>query len=53
MIDGETVRKMLCVVQKNKVNLRYCASGWFYYKKMFPLYGSIKIQLVAVNYIEY
>jgi hypothetical protein len=23
------------VLFQNKINLRYCASGWFYYRKLF------------------
>jgi len=33
MMDGETV-KTCRVLFQNKINLRYCASGWFYYRNV-------------------
>ena len=30
MMDGET--EICRVLFQNKINLRYCASGWFYYR---------------------
>ena len=46
MMDGKTVRNMYSVVLK-KINLRYCASGWFYYRSVF----SFHLQLSSKTFI--
>ena len=33
MMDGETVQ-ICAVLFQNKINLRYCASDWFYYRNI-------------------
>jgi hypothetical protein len=42
MMDRETVRKTCRVLFQNKINLRYCASGWFYYRNILQ-YMVLKI----------
>jgi len=34
MMDGERPSEMCRVLFQNKINLRCCASGWFYYRNM-------------------
>ena len=33
-VDGRKDRPKNVVLFQNKINLRYCASGWFYYRNI-------------------
>jgi len=42
MMDGKT--ETCRVLFQNKINLRYCASGWFYYRNIATEYYSYPIR---------
>jgi hypothetical protein len=35
---------------QNKINLRYCASGWFYYRNNITMHGPTKVKIVYVKF---
>jgi len=52
MMDGETVRNMYRALLQNKMNSRYCASGWSYYRNIWYCLLNFKILMCLFHEVS-